>query len=100
MAQAVAEHLDARYCLDGGQIIPAPKSPSERCKTPCEQNIALVIKQIYAAGVGWLMPEDLRRRYRNAGRTYYYPLVLKYLVDTVTQDGGSRTQEIIPWAYK
>lgn len=66
----------------------------------CEQNIALVIKQIYAAGVGWLMPEDLRRRYRNAGRTYHYPLVLKYLVDTVTQDGGSRTQEITPWAYK
>lgn len=100
VAQAAAEHLDVRYCLDGGQIIPAPKPLSERCKTSCEQNIALVIKQIYAAGVGWLMPEDLRRRYRNAGRTYHYPLVLKYLVDTVTQDGGSRTQEITPWAYK
>ena len=100
VAQAAAEHLDVRYCLDGGQIIPAPKPLSERCKTSCEQNIAPVIKQIYAAGVGWLMPEDLRRRYRNAGRTYHYPLVLKYLVDTVTQDGGSRTQEITPWAYK
>ena len=44
--------------------------------------------------------EHLDVRYRNAGRTYHYPLVLKYLVDTVTQDGGSRTQEITPWAYK
>lgn len=34
------------------------------------------------------------------GQAYHYPLVLKYLVDTVTQDGGSRTQEITPWAYK
>ena len=54
VAQAAAELLDVRYCLDGGQIIPAPKPLSERCKTSCEQNIAPVIKQIYAAGVAGL----------------------------------------------
>lgn len=100
VAQAAAEHLDVRYCLDGGQIIPAPKPLSERCKTSCEQNIAPVIKQIYAAGVGWLMPEDLRRRYRNAGPDLSLPSGSQVPGGYRDPRWRVRTQEITPWAYK
>lgn len=99
-AKTAAEFLGIRFCLAGEQIVPAPKPLPERLKELCPRNAALVVKWVYVAGVDWLTPEDFRRRYRGADRTYHYPLVLKYLVDTVTEDGRTRTEEVTPWEYR
>lgn len=99
-AQAAAEFLGIRFCLDGDQIIPTPKPLPERLKDACLRNNVSEVKRVYTAGVGWLSPEDLKRQYRGAGRTYHYPLVLKYLVDIVTGNGQTRTEEVTPWEYR
>ena len=99
-AKTAAELLGIRFCLAGEQIVPAPKPLPERLKELCPRNAAPVVKWVYVASVDWLTPEDFRRRYRSADRTYHYPLVLKYLEDTVTGDGRTRTEEVTPWEYR
>lgn len=99
-AKTAAELLGIRFCLAGEQIVPAPKPLPEQLKGACLRDDGSEVKRAYAAGEGWLTPEDLKRRYRGAGRTYHYPLVLKYLVDIVTGDGRTRTEEVAPWEYR
>ena len=105
MARELVSCLNIRYCLDHDRVIPAP--------TPLPENLAhaflwgrrpgdcaSAIRWIYVAGVGWLSPEELRRRYPQADRTFRYPLVLKYRVDTRTESGQFEFQEVTPWDYK
>lgn len=101
VARTVVSQLDVRYCLDREEIIPAPKPLKEHL-----ENIRLLggdasaVRQICVAGVGWLTPEEMELQYGSAGRTQRYPLVMKYLVDIVAEDGCPRPQEITPWAYR
>ena len=100
MAQTVAARLNIRYCLDHDWIVPAPEPLTEHLEDVHLPDGALKLRMVYVAGMGWLAPEELRWRYASSSRNQQYPLVLTYLVDTMTEDGRPKTQEVTPWAYK
>lgn len=104
-ARELVSSLKIRYCLDRDRIIPAPeKLPAHLAKSFLwcgrPEDCASAIRWVYVAGTGWLSPAELKRRYPFASRTFRYPLVLKYRVDTVTESGQFVPQEVTPWDYK
>ena len=54
-------------------------------------NSTQAIQWIYVAGSGWISPAELQRRKR--------PLVLKYRVECVDDEGYISLPEVTPWEY-
>lgn len=92
--------LGLRYALYGKMIAPIP--PSEELSDDFMDKylwlnvggeLQSAIRQIYVAGMGWVSPAALNRLSSP-------PLVLKYRVDGVTEQGAYLSLEIEPWEYE
>lgn len=92
--------LGLRYALQGKMIAPIP--PSEELSDDLMDKylwlnvggeLQSAIRQIYVAGMGWVSPAALNR-------LSSLPLVLKYRVDGVTEQGAYLSLEIEPWEYE
>ena len=97
--------LGIRYCLFKDEIIPAPTPP--RCKVANKYlwgddlyNGCSAIRTVYVAGIGWLTPNELERRFPTADRQHHYPVVMKYRADGITQDGIFTPLELTPWEFR
>ena len=98
--QTCRKELRLRYLLYPDAIMPIPKSeqlPDEHSNlylnlsSHCARDNA--VRQVYIAGVGWVPPRKWKRR---ASRL---PLILKFQVDGLTEDGVSVSLNIEPWEY-
>lgn len=106
-ARTLTTELNIRYCLDGDRVVPAPENEKlphtladkylwrDRKDEPDS-----AIHWAYLAGVGWISPAELKRRYPVPGLDLCYPLVLKYRADGVTEQGSFVPLEVTPWEYK
>lgn len=57
------------------------------------------IRWIYLAGVGWVPPKELKRRFPSPEQTFRYPLVFEYQVDGMTGKGGYTPLKLSHWEY-
>lgn len=98
--QTCRKELRLRYLLYPDAIMPIPNSeqlPDEHSNlylnlsSHCARDNA--VRQVYIAGVGWVPPRKWKRR---ASRL---PLILKFQVDGLTEDGVSVSLNIEPWEY-
>lgn len=89
--------LGIRYYLDRGCVYPAPTScglPSElqAFRLWANSQSKSAIQAAYLSGVGWASMAEIQRR-KGSNR---YPLVEKYRVDAMTEDGTCVTLEVTP----
>lgn len=92
--------LDLCYALMGKTIVPIPSS-EKLSDDLTDKHLWLnvsgdpqsAIRKIYVAGTGWVSPASLNRLLSP-------PLVLKYRVDGVTEQGAYLSLEIEPWEYE
>ena len=98
--------LDIRWCLSVDRLIPPPgeRALSKRLKDkylwPDVPGIPeSAVRWLYLAGVGWISPTELKRRYPTPEQSFHYPAIIKYRVDGVTADGTFAPLEVSPWEY-
>lgn len=102
LAEECIETFRIRYGLHEFTLFPLHRKPERQI---AKRNFRLLnvegshspIRWIYVAGVGWLSPEEFKRRYippKNSD--FQYPLVMKYRVDAVNKDGRILLLEIAP----
>lgn len=92
--------LQLRYTLVGKIIVPIPPAdelPAELRSSYLWLNLTgelqSAIRKVYAAGTGWISPTAV-----NSFSSP--PLVLKYQVDGITEQGACRSLEVEPWEYE
>ena len=102
LAEECIETFRIRYGLHEFTLFPLHRK-SER--QMAKRNFRLLnvegshspIRWIYVAGVGWLSPEEFKKRYiPPKSSDFQYPLVMKYRVDAVNKDGRILLLEIAP----
>lgn len=93
-ARKCVSSLKVRYCLDRDRLVPKPGQTSEELRQGNYGPPA--VRRAYVAGLGWLSPAELERRFPREDGVFSYPLVLKYLTDVQTDD-GPRTMELTHW---
>ncbi len=94
VARKCVSSLKVRYCLDRDRLVPKPgPSPKELRQGNYGPP---AVRRAYVAGLGWLSPAELERRFPREDGVFSYPLVLKYLADVQTDD-GPRTMELTHW---
>ena len=105
--QALIQQLRIRYCLDDEQVIPmpAPEAPPYLLDDTYlwlnqDDEAASAIQWVNVAGIGWVTPAELRRRYPAPGQDFRYPLVTLYRVDGMTESGAFSPLEVTPWQYQ
>ena len=99
--------LDIRYCLTEEKLVPAPIGPvslrrcwKDKYLWPDVPNVLeSAIRWLYLADVGWVPPRELRRRFPAPGQRFHYPVVLKYRVDGMTENGCYAPLELSHWEY-
>lgn len=89
--------LGIRYCLDRGCIYPAPtiavlRPELQALRLWANGQSKSAIQAAYLAGVGWVSMAEVQRR-KGFNR---HPLVEKYRVDALTEDGTCVTLEVTP----
>ena len=101
------EALRARYYLEDGRLLPAPKAHrlppklADKYLWSHSGKLSQSIQWLYVAGLGWLSPAEFQRRYGDLdGRSPCYPLVVKYRTDGITEQGGYAPLEVEPWEYE
>ena len=107
LARELVSQLDIRYCLTGDRLVPAPGSrgTDKRLKDkylwPDVPNIPeSAIRWLYLAGVGWVSPGEVKRRFPSPETTYRYPVITRYKADGVTKGGTFLPLELSHWEYK
>lgn len=96
---ACVRSLRIRYWLKGEQITPIPTAgglPKNLRRLRLRDqtgNVSQTIQWIYVAGAGWISPAELQRR------KSVRPLVLKYRVECVDEEGYIFMPEVTPWEY-
>ena len=106
-ARELASRLDIRYCLTADKLVPAPVGPfasrrqlKGKCLWPDVPGVfESAIRWVYLAGVGWVPPKELKRRFPTPEKNYQYPTVFKYKVDGMTSKGGYAPLEVSHWEY-
>lgn len=95
-ARELVSRLNIRFCLIRDRIVPAPLSetPEDACLADYD-----AVRGVYVAGMSWLTPAELERRYPFPSRSHHYPLVLKYQVEAVAEDGSTSTLKVTPWEF-
>ena len=98
-AERCITELGPRYTLMGKMIVPIP--PANELSAELQGSylwlnltgeLQSAIRKVYAAGTGWISPTAVNRFPSP-------PLVLKYQVDGITEQGAYRTLEVEPWEY-
>ena len=103
----LASRLDIRYCLTADKLVPAPIAPfAFRRKLKGKYLwpdvpgvLESAIRWVYLAGVGWIPPKELKRRFPSPEESYRYPVVFKYQVDGMTAQGGYAPLNLSHWEY-
>ena len=102
LAEECVETFQIRYGLHEFTLFPLRQ---KREKQLAKKNFRLLnvegsrspIRWMYVSGVGWLSPQEFKKRYIPPNRNdFQYPLVMKYRVDTVNKDGRILLLEIAP----
>lgn len=102
LAEECIETFQIRYGLHEFTLFPLRRKPEREI---AKRSFRLLnvegshspIRWIYVAGVGWLSPEEFKRRYiPPKGNDFQYPLVMEYRVDAVNKDGRILLLEIAP----
>jgi len=100
LAKECVEAFQIRYGLHEFTLFPLHQKREKRL---AKKNFRLLnvegscspIRWLYVAGVGWLSPEEFKKRYIPPKRNdFQYPLVMKYRVDAVNKEGRILLLEI------
>ena len=106
LAEECIEAFRIRYGLHEFTLFPLHRKSE---KQMAKRNFRLLnvkesnspIRWIYVSGVGWLSPEEFKKRYSPPKRSdFQYPLVMKYRVDAVNKDGRILLLEIAPCDFE
>lgn len=92
-AQTCVLQMKIRYCLDKGRLIPKPLP----LPTDLFSYGPPSVRRVYTAGLGWLSPAELERRFSQEDGDFCYPLVLKYQIDVQDADGVPVIRNVTPW---
>lgn len=105
-ARELVDALDIRWCLSVDRLVPPPgeKALSKRLKGkylwPDVPGIPeSAVRWLCLPGTGWISPTELKRRYPAPEQSFRYPVVTKYRVDGVTEDGTFAPLEVSHWEY-
>ena len=107
LAGELVSQLNIRYCLAADRLVPAPIGPfasrrdlKDRYLWPDVSGILeSAVRWLYLSGIGWVPPEELKRRYPAPEQSFRYPVITKYRVDGVTADGTFAPLEVSHWEY-
>jgi len=102
LAEECVETFRIRYGLHEFTLFPLHQKPEKqlakkRFRLLNVEGSCSPIRWMYVAGVGWLSPQEFKKRYIPPKRyDFQYPLVMKYRVDAVNKDGRILLLEIAP----
>lgn len=102
LAEECVETFQIRYGLHEFALFPLCQKPEKqlakkRFRLLNVEGSCSPIRWMYVAGVGWLSPQEFKKRYIPPKRNdFQYPLVMKYRVDAVNKDGRILLLEIAP----
>lgn len=107
LAKELASQLDIRYCLTADKLVPAPIAPfavrrklRDKYLWPDIPGVfESAIRWVYLAGVGWVPPKELKRRFPSPEENYRYPVVSKYQADGMIAKGGYAPLKLSHWEY-
>ncbi len=102
LAEECVETFRIRYGLHEFTLFPLHQRPEKqlakkRFRLLNVEGSCSPIRWMYVAGVGWLSPQEFKKRYIPPKRyDFQYPLVMKYRMDAVNKDGRILLLEIAP----
>lgn len=102
LAEECIETFRIRYGMHEFTLFPLHQKPErqlakKRFRLLNVEGSCSPIRWMYVAGVGWLSPQEFKKRYIPPKRNdFQYPLVMKYRVDAVNKDGRILLLEIAP----
>lgn len=98
-AAACVAALGLRYRISGNMVVPIPPREDLRQELRDKRlwlsgRSRTAIRRVYIVGAGWKQPDFLRQWSRTG-----HPLVPRFQVDGLTEQGAYLSMEVAPWEY-
>ena len=107
LARELVSELDVRYCLAVDRLVlPPEERPSSQWLdgTYLWPDIPGIpqsaIRWLYLAGVGWISPTELKRRYPAPELSCRYPVITRYRAVGRAENGTFVPLDLTHWEYK